>query len=384
MVVFLLLAIFGALAVAGLVAVFAILRQPESSTREGPLASPRPASTAVATTAPQPAPSGPIPPIPAFPSPAHRLKPGVYMFGQLWRWDGAKWHAEIGDECEPVMAIFDTTMLGTCAVTWDSVHRRTSPGGPWTREYRSPGGRPRLSAGWGHPIHGLFAGGDRGTLLHSKGDGQWTRRELPEALRSVISAIWGDDEALYLGTADGRIARCAWASGGEWQSAATGVRDFVFDGISTPRGQYAVCQSGDVFFLARDGAPDAWTIDKKLEGAAKGLWADTAGRVWVSGAEGVFRSEAQGTWLREDATGTVDALGSNGAVTWGGGARTVLSRRDASGHWTSSAAGKSGSIVSLWVGPGQELLVGTEFMIDVAEGGRGTESEVLGSANVAT
>lgn len=388
MVVLLLLGLFGLLAVGALAAVFAILRQPPP---EGSREAPRPMPTAT-SSAPQTAAASasrnapPIAPIPASPSPAYRLKPGVYMFGQLWRWDGSKWHAEIGDDCEPVMAIFDTPMLGTCAVTWDSVHRRTSPGGPWAREYRSPNGRPRLSAGWGHPIHGLFAGGDRGTVLSSKGDGTWTRLALPDALRTVISAIWGDDEALYLGTADGRIARSAWVSRGEWQIAQTPARDFVFDGISHARGQYAVCQSGDVLFLARDASPDAWTVEKKLKGAAKGLWADTAGHVWVSGGEGVFRSDAPGVWVQEVSAAQVpiDAIGSNGALTWGGGSRCTLQRRDASGNWSAGAPGKSGTIVSLWVGPGQELLVGTEFMIEVSEGGTGKENEVIASADVAT
>ena len=387
MVVFLLLGLFGLLALGALVAVFAILRQPApDGAREAPRPTPSTPAKPAATAASAPAGAAPIAPIPAFPSPAYRLKPGVYMFGQLWRWDGVKWNAEIGDDCEPVMAIFDTPMLGTCAVTWDSVHRRTSPGGPWAREYRSPNGRPRLSSGWGHPMHGLFAGGDRGTVLHSKGDGQWSRLELPEALRTVVSAIWGDDDALYLGMADGRIARSAWVSRGEWQTAQAVTRDYIFDGVSTPRGQYAVSQSGDVLFLARDGAPDAWRSDKKLKSAAKGLWADAAGRVWISGAEGVFRSDSPGLWVQEPSAPQVpiDAIGSNGAVTWGGGGRSILQRRDATGRWTSSAPGKSGTIVSLWVGPGQELLVGTEFMIEVSEGGRGVENEVVASASVAS
>lgn len=382
-----LLLALGLLAIGALVAVVAILRQPAP---DGPREAPRPMATAAPVPAASPAATqgaGPIPPIPAFPSPAYRLKPGVYMFGQLWRWDGAKWTAEIGDDCEPVMAIFDTPLLGTCAVTWDSVHRRTSPGGPWTREYRSPNGRPRMGAGWGHPVRGLYAGGGSGTLLHSKGDGVWARVTLPDALRTVITAIWGDDDALYLGTADGRVARSAWASAGEWQITQTPVKDFLFEGAATPNGHYAIAQSGEVLFLPRDSDPTRpeWRVEKKLQGAAKGLLADTAGRVWVSGREGIFRSDRPGSWVKEPSAPQIDvnALSSNGAVTWCGGSRSVLQRRDAAGQWTASAPGRSGTIGCLWVGPGHELLVGTEFMIDVAEGGRGTESEVIASSSVA-
>jgi hypothetical protein len=384
-----LLLALGLLAVGALVAVIAILRQPPP---DGPREAPRPASStttspAAAAAAAATSPAGPIPPIPAFPSPAHRLKPGVYMFGQLWRWDGSRWSAEIGDDCEPVMAIFDTPLLGTCAVTWDSVHRRTSPGGAWTREYRSPNGRPRMGTGWGHPVRGLYAGGGSGTLLHSRGDGVWSRLALPDALRTVITAIWGDDDALYLGTADGRVARSAWGSSGEWQITQTPVKDFLFEGLSTANGHYAVAQSGEVLFLPRASGPTApaWQVEKKLTGAAKGLFADTAGRVWVTGREGVFRSDSPGSWVKEASAPQVgvNAIASNGAVTWCGGDRSILQRRDAGGNWAATAPGRSGTIGCLWVGPGHELLVGTEFMIDVAEGGKGTESEVIASASVA-
>jgi hypothetical protein len=326
-----------------------------------------------------------VPPIPAPPSPAHRLAPGVYMFGQLWRFDGRAWHAELGDDCEPVVAIFDAGPLGTCAVTWDSVYRRTSPGGAWAREHQSPGGRPRLSSGWGHPVHGLFAVGDRGTLLRSSGDGQWRREALPEAIRTVVSAVWGDDTRLFVGTADGQIASSPWGSAGQWEIQPTPARDFIFDGVSTPRGSYAISQSGDVLFRPAS-ATGAWTSVKKLRGAAKGLLADAAGRVWVSGSEGILRGDGPDTWSAEarDGTESVDALASNGSVTWGGGGRSVLVRREPSGRWVASAPGRSGTIQSLWVGGGGELLVGTDFMLEVAECGKGKDVEVLASASTAT
>ncbi|GAB4214459.1 MAG: hypothetical protein OHK0013_39160 [Sandaracinaceae bacterium] len=44
-----------------------------------------------------------------------------------------------GEGAEPTTR----TILGTCAVTWDSIYRRTTPGGPWTREHRTPNGRER-------------------------------------------------------------------------------------------------------------------------------------------------------------------------------------------------------------------------------------------------
>jgi hypothetical protein len=210
---------------------------------------------------------------------------------------------------------------------------------------------------------------------------------LPDAIRTVITAIWGDDDALYLGTADGRVARSAWGSAGEWQIAQTPVKDFLFEGVATPNGHYAIAQSGEVLFLPRDSDPNRpeWRVENKLQGAAKGLLADTAGRVWVSGREGIFRSDRPGSWVKEPSAPQIDvnALSSNGAVTWCGGSRSVLQRRDAAGQWAASAPGRSGTIGCLWVGPGHELLVGTEFMIDVAEGGRGTESEVLASSSVA-
>lgn len=341
--------------------------------------------------APAPAPSGPpiLPPIPPFPSPAHRLRPGVYMFGQLFRWDGRRWTAEIGDDCEPVMAIFDTPLLGTCAVTWDSVHRRTTPGGPWTREYQSPNGRPRLQGGWGHSIHGLFAVGGSTTLLHSRGDGQWRRLTLPDTLqRNVISAVWGDDTHHFVGMADGRIAWRAWVSPDEWHVEQTPTRDFVFGGVATVRGLFAISQSGEI--LRR---PDptlepaaAWAVDKKLGRAVKGLVADPAGRVWVASGEGLFRSDAPGLWVKEPApdAGAMNALASNGRAMWAGGSRSVLARRETRGEWTATPPGSGGTISALWVGPDQELLVGTEFMIEVGAGGAGKESEVIASVTSST
>ncbi|MBX7191912.1 MAG: hypothetical protein K1X94_07630 [Sandaracinaceae bacterium] len=384
MVVFLvvgLLALLGIVALVALFAVFAILRRPS----EEPGGRGAPAARARAGSSTSPSASAFLPPIPPFPSPAHRLAPGTYMFGQLWRWDGTKWSAEIGDDCEPVMAIFDTPMLGTCAVTWDSVHRRTSPGGAWTREYRSPNGRPRLSSGWGHPVHGLFACGGSSTLLHSKGDGVWTRLPVPEAFRTVISAIWGDEEGLFLGSADGRVARTLWSSRGEWQITQTPARDFVFDGVSTPQGHYAIAQSGEVLFLPRAVGATApeWVVETKLRCPAKGLWADPSGRVWVSGHCAVLRSDRPGQWVSEALEGGAYALASNGVQLFSGGERSVLGRRDAAGVWTLGPPGRSGEIVSLWAGPGGELLVGTEFMIDVEAGGRGRQAEVIASRTVA-
>jgi len=380
------------LGVIGTVAVVVvILRDSGSSTEPEPgshASAPR-APTSPAAGDPSPDPAAILPAIPPFPSPAHRLAPGVYMFGQLFRWDGRRWSAEIGDDCEPGGAGFDPPLLGTCAVTWDSVHRRTSPGGPWAREYRSPNGRPRLSGGWGHPVHGLFVVGGSSTLLHSRGDGRWTRETVPDALlRNVISAVWGDDTRLYVGMADGRIAWRSWVSPEEWTIEQTPTTDFIFVGVSTPRGLFAVAQSGEVLHRADPSlTPSApWTIEKKLGRAVKGLLADSAGRVWVASAEGIFRSDAAGQWVSESvsAAGTMNALASNGRTSWTGGARSILARRETRGDWTASPPGRGGTISALWVGPDQELLVGTEFMIEVAAGGTGKEADVIASVTSAS
>jgi hypothetical protein len=322
-----------------------------------------------------------VPPIPAYPSPAHRLAPGIYMFGQLWRFDGRAWQAVLGDDCEPVVAIFDAGPLGTCAVTWDSAYRRATPRGPWVREYQSPHGRPRLASGWGHPSHGLFAVGDRGTLLRSQGDGAWHRVPVPQSLGTVLSAVWGDDTRLYVGTADGRIASSRWGSLGEWEIDTTPTSDFIFDGVCTARGVYAISQSGDVLFSPAGEA--RWIVDKKLAGAAKGLLADASGSVWVSSHDGILRSDRPGHWVREE-TETRDevcALGSNGSVSWAGGGRSILMRRDATGRWIASPPGRSGTIQSLWVGPDGELLAGTDFMLEVGAAGDGKDVEVLASVS---
>jgi hypothetical protein len=326
-----------------------------------------------------------LPPIPSFPSPAHRLAPGIYMFGQLWRFDGRAWSAQLGDDCEPVVAIFDTPGLGTCVVTWDSVYRRTVPGGPWAREHQSPNGRPRLASGWGHPVHGLFAVGDRGTVLRSSGDGRWTRMDVPDALRTVISAVWGDDVHLHVGTSDGRVASTAWGSAGEWSIRDTPARDFLFDGASTPRGLVAVSQSGQVLRrpTSERGEESAWGVEHTLGDAVHGLLVDASGRVWISNRGGVFRSDEPGRWIKEH-DGDVLALASNGAVTWGGGGRTRLHRRDGSGRWTVGPEGRSGTIHALWVGPDGELLVGTDFMLEVSGDGKGEGSEPLASVSVAS
>ena len=178
-----------------------------------------------------------------------------------------------------------------------------------------------------------------------------------------------------------------WGSAGEWQIEQTPVRDFIFDGVSTPEGQFAIAQSGEILFrpTATMGVVPAWTVDRKFGGAVKGLLADAGGRVWISTREGVFRRERVATWVAEPlgARAEMTALATNGAVMWAGGAGSILMKRDGGGSWQASAQGRSGTITSVWVGPGQELLVGTDFMIDVAPGGEGKEAEVLASASVA-
>jgi hypothetical protein len=369
-------------------------------------ASPGPASPAPVEETPI------LPAIPAFPSPAHRLAPGIYMFGQLWRFDGRAWHAELGDDCEPVVSIFDAGALGTCAVTWDSVYRRPRGSAQWTREHQSPNGRPRLSSGWGHPTHGLFAVGGSGTVLTSQGDGRWSRLVVPSSLATVISAVWGDDERLYLGTGDGRIASRPWsestrAKGGStgargacpspgdqslddvstasepdaWEVQATPTNDFIFDGVCTAHGVYAIAQSGEVMLQVRGDA--RWTVERKLEGAAKGLLADANGSVWASSYGGIVRSDRPGEWVREELRGDVEmcALASNGTATWAGGMRSVLMQRDPHGAWIPSPPGRSGTIQCLWVGPDGELLVGTDFMLEVDAAQQGKDVEVLASVS---
>lgn len=202
---------------------------------------------------------------------------------------------------------------------------------------------------------------------------------MPESIHTVLSAVWGDDARLYLGTSNGRIASRPWSSPGAWEVHSTPTSDFIFDGVCTARGVYAISQSGDVLFAPAGEA--RWVVERKVEGAVKGLLADASGRVWISSREGILRSDRPGHWVREE-TATNDevcALGSNGSAFWAGGGRSVLMRRDAGGRWSASAPGRSGTIQCLRVGPDGELLAGTEFMLEVGPAGAGKDVEVVAS-----
>lgn len=86
-------------------------------------------------------------PLPVYTDFSDTLSPGMYIYGQLWRWDGTRWTEELPPATEPLVSVFEVEGLGVVAVTWDAVFRRV--GGSWQREQHHPTGRPRLSAGWG-------------------------------------------------------------------------------------------------------------------------------------------------------------------------------------------------------------------------------------------
>ncbi len=62
---------------------------------------------------------------------------------------------------------------------------------------------------------------------------------------------------------------------------------------------------------------------------------------------------------------TIWGLAAKGSTVWAGGARGELCRRDASGQWEMTPVGRSGSVKCIWAGEGDELLVGTEYMVEI-------------------
>ena len=150
-------------------------------------------------------PGGPaLPPLPAPPDVRPHLKPGMYMFGQLWRWDGGRWHAEQSEKCEPVRSLAAAKGFGVVAATWDAVLVRREK--TWRRAYDT-GGRPRLIGAWAHPREGLFVAGGGGTLLHAKDGENFRLVPVVDAMRvAALGAMWGDDETLFVSVGNGFIA----------------------------------------------------------------------------------------------------------------------------------------------------------------------------------
>lgn len=305
---------------------------------------------------PPPSPARIPPPLPAPPDVRPLLKPGMYMFGQLWRWDGTTWHAEQPATCEPVRALAAAKGLGVVAATWDAVLVRRE--NTWRRAYDT-GGRPRLIGAWAHPREGLFVAGGKGTLLHAK-DGENFRLEpVSEAMRTeALGAMWGDDETLFISAGNGLVVHRKHGTDA-WIVENTGIRDVPMDGLMVKGRAHVAMQSGEVLQREDDGR---WTLVHHTGMQLHALAYDAKRDVLYATSRTGILARQDGIWtLMPGSPQGAQSLALDGDRLLAGGSAISMLEGNT---WTLGGRGLSGTIESIVVHEGT-LFVGTSAFIEV-------------------
>lgn len=337
------LVLFGVIAV-GLVALAFLLR-PKTALPEANASPARiePVSRALA-------------PLPSPPDVRPHLKPGMYMFGQLWRWDGTRWHAEQSEKCEPVRSLAAAKGMGVVAATWDSVLVRRDK--TWRRAYDT-GGRPRLIGAWAHPREGLFVAGGNGTLLHAKDGENFRLVPVDDAMRkAALGAMWGDDETLFVSVGNGHIAHKKHASE-TWFVEDTGIRDVPMHGIMVKGRAHTAMQSGEILRREYDGR---WSLVHATKMQLHAIAYDAKRDVlYATSRTGILMREGEVWRAMEGSPAAAQALAFDGDVLLAGS--SSVSRYEA-GAWQLAGRGASGTIDSMVMHEGV-LFVGTSQFIEV-------------------
>jgi hypothetical protein len=281
----------------------------------------------------------------------------MYMFGQLWRWDGARWHAEQSERCEPVRALAAAKGFGVVAATWDSILVRREA--TWRRAYDT-GGRPRLMGAWAHPREGLFVAGGNGTILHAKDGQNFHLVPVTDAMRqSALGAMWGDDATLFVSTGNGYIAHRK--HGAEtWAVEDTGIRDVPMHGLMVKGRAHVAMQAGEILARQDDGR---WTLVHATGMQLHALAYDAQNDILYATSRTGIRMRKDGVWSEmQGSPARAQALAFDGDVLLAGS--SSIARFDGD-NWALSGPGASGTIESIVVHEGV-LFVGTSQFIEVS------------------
>ena len=236
----------------------------------------------------------PFPPLPR--GPVGELGQGMFTFGHLFRFDGSNWRCELEPPpaTEPVIAVKGSA-LGTFAVTWDAVYRRTPSG--WDRILDS---KARLLSLWVDDEN-AWVGGARCVLM-KWGGASFEQVPLPDLEPAVLGPI------VVAASGDTFVAANTYilhGRGEDWTTEPIPTTDVVMDGCRTGDDVWFVVQSGEVLRSAGDGT---WTVEHRAESSLGSICAASNGELWAVGAIGqILRSSGDGTWISED-SGTENQL----------------------------------------------------------------------------
>lgn len=258
------------------------------------------------------------PPLPDPPLPD--VSPGMYVFGQVFRYRDGAWTAMLPVDTDPVEQIF-AVGDDLYVVSWTAVHRIR--GDEVVELLRTPE-RPRLAAGWGSEALGVFAVGDSGSIFHGRGDEPLRREEVPEeALHAVNVSVTGADGRVLVGTSAGKAL--VRDDDAPWQLEDTPL-DEVDLGCGDGRRAVFASEMGALVQWSRaDGwrveseaviERDSRTIDEMIEGvAARGNHARISslacapdGTVWTVRSGEIMSFGDDHTWRHVELAGLHDRV----------------------------------------------------------------------------
>lgn len=315
-----------------------------------------------------------LPPFPGIRQPPEDLKPGIYVFGHIWHWDGSQWHHESASTIEPVTGLWGNAQIVTAAC-WEQLWDKEQ--GPWTQSLFDG---PRFFGTWGdlqqtvyavgvrgtilsRPIHQtewqrnstptqntlnavwgresetkaqqIFAVGFKNTILISSGNGNWTEEISPVA--SDLNGVGGDQNNVYVVGTNGTILRRN--QGGNWVSELIETKENFASVWGAGQGAvYAVTSSGSIYHSRGDGQ---WTQQLKQSSQLTAVWGLSAHEIYAVGLRGKI-------------------LGSNG-----------------NGEWIDMSGSSSLTITTIWGRSGDELWIGGDQMYDIKEDGTSPPMENL-------
>lgn len=293
----------------------------------------------------------PIPRPPATPD----LRPGMYTFGYIWRWDGRAWHLETPPDCEPITRIFGIGQT-VWATGWNELWRRDASG--WSKQYAPV----RLYALHGWSEARVMCGGNR-TVFAVDGDALKPIGTTP----SGISALWGPspDDVWVVGW-NGMIMR--WR-GGAWIAEESGVEGrltgvFGQDGEIVVVGEDAVAlrSRGDGVWI-REAIPEREGYPHSLSA----LWGDGRGVYYAVTSGGAILARRGGAWAVEATTDRqLLAIGGRGADdVFALGLQGHVWRSRGQGDWRDEGGAKSNSLQAVHR-QGDDLFIGGDWFFEVS------------------
>lgn len=284
------------------------------------------------------------------------VRPGMYTFGFIWRWDGAGWHLETPPDCEPITAIHGVGRA-LYAVGWNELWRR-GPDGDWSRR-RMPV-RLQTLHGWSEDV--FMCAGNRSVFLIRDGEPK-DIGTLPEG----IAALWGPspDDVWVVGWS-GMIMR--WRDGA-WTREDSGV-DSRLTGVFGQGGEIVIVGEDEVALRStgdgvwiRETVPARESYPHSLDA----LWGDGRGVFYAVTMGGAIMARRDGAWRIEAETGR-QLLGVHGRGAddiFALGLQGQIWRSDGRGAWRDEGGARSNSLRAVFR-HGDDLYVGGDWFFEVS------------------